>query len=559
MKSYFIVYIALAGLLLSFQSCRKDFLSKVPSDQPSSETFFADENDLILAINGAYNGLYWQSSRVPYPMWLESSTDNSYDRGDYGGTNTVQTGQFGTETTVFYSVWSSLYERVARCNNILTNMHKAKDVTSEAVYKQVEGQALFLRAFFYHYLINLYGDVPFITGMTSIVEGKDLTRTPRARIADSLLKDLEKAAGELPVQWTGGDLGRITKGAALALRARIALLEGNYKTAAEAAKAVMNLKVYELYNDYTKLFQLAGEGSKESIFALPYLRGTATSGVPKYVGIRATQGWSIYVPTQNLVNYYECTDGKPIDKSPLFDPAAPFENRDPRLKASILTPGQWFCGYLFETHPDSSTTLRTLGGKITRVTNQEVTNPYATFTGYIWKKYQDSLEIPAYITQSELSFMFIRYAEVLLTYAEAKIELGEIDQSVVDAINQVRTRPSVNMPPVTIMPVDKMREIVRYERTVELAMEGLRLFDIRRWKYAEHVLPGNVLGRKTRQFYQHPVVPTIDEYGKSHYPDETDLFNVIGVNTFDPGKNYYWPIPQKEIDLNKNLTQNPGY
>lgn len=559
MKSQLIICVVALCQLVLFQSCQKGFLDKLPSDQPSSETFFENENDLILAINGAYSGLYWGSSRVPYSMWLESSTDNSFDRGDYGGMYTAQTGQFGTETTVFYSIWSSLYTYIASCNNILTNMHKAKEVSSESVYNQVEAQALFLRAFFYHYLINLYGDVPFITKVISLEEGKTLTRTPRAEIAAQLLDDLQVAADKLPVQWTGGDMGRITKGAALALRARIALLEGNYQVAAASAKAVMDLNVYELYNDYAKLFQLSGENSKEAIFSLPYLRGTTTSAIPQYIGIRATQGWSIYVPSQNLVNYYECTDGKPIDKSTLFDPENPFESRDPRLKASILTPGQWMGGFLFETHPDSTKTSRSQGGKITRVSNQEVTNPFATFTGYIWKKYLDSLEIPAYNTQSELSYMFIRYAEVLLTYAEAKIELGQVDQSVVDAINKVRTRPSVEMPAVAVQSVDDMRKVVRYERTVELAMEGHRLFDIRRWKYAEHVMAGNVLGRKKKSFYEHPVVPSIDAYGKSHYPNETELFNVISVNTFDKNKNYYWPIPQKEIDLNKNLSQNPNY
>ncbi|MGN6294154.1 MAG: RagB/SusD family nutrient uptake outer membrane protein, partial [Chitinophagaceae bacterium] len=174
-------------------------------------------------------------------------------------------------------------------------------------------------------------------------------------------------------------------------------------------------------------------------------------------------------------------------------------------------------------------------------------------------KYQDSLELPQYVTQSELNFMFIRYAEVLLTYAEAKIELNEIDQSVFDAINAVRGRATVGMPAVTGGSQEELRKLIRYERTVELAMEGHRLFDLRRWKYAEHVLPGNLLGRKKKAFYNNPVVPQIDEYGKSHYPNETDLFNVIGVNVFDASKHYYWPIPQKEIDLNKSLTQNKGY
>src|SRR5690606_10362343 len=119
-------------------------------------------------------------------------------------------------------------------------------------------------------------------------------------------------------------------------------------------------------------------------------------------------------------------------------------------------------------------------------------------------------------------------AEVLLSYAEAKIELDEIDASVGEAINEVRGRKSVEMPTVTAGSQDELRTLVSYEGTVELALEGTRLFDISRWKYAEHVLPGNTLGRKKREFYQRYPTPTIDEYGQSHYDNEDELFNVIG-------------------------------
>src|SRR3546814_7076420 len=121
---------------------------------------------------------------------------------------------------------------------------------------------------------------------------------------------------------------------------------------------------------------------------------------------------------------------------------------------------------------------------------------------------------------------------------------------VFDAINQVRGRKGVEMPTVSAGSQDELRKLIRYERTVELAIEGTRLFDIRRWKYAEHVLPGNTLGRKKREFYQQYPLQTIDEYGQSHYANETELFKVIGVNTFDPAKNYLSQIPQKERDLN---------
>jgi len=550
----------LVSCLLLATACSEDFLDKQPSDQPANDTFFKSETELILALDGAYEGLYWESAATPYPIWFDSSTDISFNRGDYAGMYTVQTSEFSTETETFYSIWSALYTRIARCNNLLANMHKAQDVVSEETYQLVEAQAKTLRAFFYMYLVNLYGDVPFVTNMISLEDARQATRTSRAEIMETLYADLDFAASVLPPSWSGdGNDGRITRGAANALKARIALYEGDYRIAADAAQEVIQSGEYTLNDNFSELFTLAGKGSEESILHVPYLRGIKTNGIPRYLGLRTTQGWSIIVPTQNIVDFFQCTDGKHIDESPLYNAEKPYEHRDPRLTHSILTPGQWFDGLLFENHPDSTTTLQDQGGQLVRVNNQEVTHAYASFTGYVWKKYQDPIELPQFTTQSEVDFIFIRYAEVLLTYAEAKIELDEIDASVFEAINEVRGRKSVEMPTVTAGSQDELRTLVRYERTVELALEGTRLFDIRRWKYAEHVLPGNTLGRKKREFYQRYPTPTIDEYGQSHYDNEDELFNVIGVNTFDASKNYLWPIPQKERDLNDLLSQNPNY
>ena len=137
----------------------------------------------------------------------------------------------------------------------------------------------------------------------------------------------------------------------------------------------------------------------------------------------------------------------------------------------------------------------------------------------------------------------MRLPEILLTYAEAKIELNQIDQSVVDAINRIRQRPDVNMPAVTIGSQTEMRTLVRNERLVELSFEGLRLFDIRRWKIAENVMPGKVYG-----------LSYIDNAGT------LKIVEAIGwVQLFDKSRDYLWPIPQNEREVNRNLTQNPGW
>src|SRR5690606_30270115 len=172
---------------------------------------------------------------------------------------------------------------------------------------------------------------------------------------------------------------------------------------------------------------------------------------------------------------YECIDGLPIDESPLYDPANPFEHRDPRLKQSIATPGDIFLGFQFETHRDSVQCWNYNVSPPQRVPNQDALNAFASFSGYCWKKMADPEDFPVYRNNSSLNFIILRLGEVLLNYAEAKIELNEIDQSCLDAINEVRGRESVQMPPIAAGKSQAdMREIIRRERKIELAMEGLR-------------------------------------------------------------------------------------
>ena len=552
-------FISLILLVTGIISCKKDFLQKLPLDSPSDATFFSNKEELDMAINGAYTGLWWESGRVPYRMYIEATTDIAWSRGDYANVQTVQSGQFTADAAIFTNTWSNMYNGISKCNNILQNMDRAKDVVSPEYFSQIQAQALFLRSDYYFYLVELFGDVPWVTTILPL-DSAFLAKTPKKEIVQHLYDDLDLAAANLPLSWSGGDAGRATKGAALTLKARLALDEGDYQVAADAAKAVMDLNVYTINDSYKDLFHYAGANSKEIILSLPYLTGLHTNIIPQIQGPRTGPAYSILVPTQMLVDMYQCTDGKPIDESPLYDPMHPFDNRDPRLDQSIIRPGMWFNTYLFQTHPDSIQTYQNKGGNIVRVGNLEVTNAYATFTGYLWLKFLDEADLPLNVTSSQLGFILMRYAEVLLTYAEAKIELNQIDQSVIDAINMVRGRSSVNMPLVTLgMSQEDMRAIVRYERTIELADEGFRLFDIRRWKYAEHVLPGNVYGRRTKAHWYDSVTPQIDQYGHANYPNADALFKIISVNTFDPAKNYLWPIPQKEIDVNKNLEQNPGY
>jgi hypothetical protein len=312
------------------------------------------------------------------------------------------------------------------------------------------------------------------------------------------------------------------------MKARTALWSSRWQVAAEAAGEVMKPEYgYSLYSDYTDLFRYAGEDNDEIILAERHMVGQRSHDAFEAYAPRSMLGGSDVVPLRSLVDAYEMRDGLSIEESPLYDPENPYENRDLRLYGTLLYPGAEFDGEIYNSLPDSPTADR-------------VKNDFnATATGYQQIKYVDPADREDR-GNSGIDLIILRYADVLLMYAEAKIELNEIDQSVYDAINAVRER--AGLPPVTgPLTQDELREIVRHERRVELALEGLRLFDIRRWEIGEEVMPGR-------------------SYGIDYVNDEGELETILGDNRFfDPARDYLWPIPLKELDLNAELGQNPGY
>src|SRR5690606_28715553 len=435
---------------------------------------------------------------------------------------------------------------------------RIENITEQAKMDRNLAEARFLRAYWYHHLVSLYGDVPLVTTPLALSES-NLPRTPKPQVYDFILSELDAAAAVLPEKYTASaDIGRATKGAALALKSRVALYAGKFDVAIAAAEAVMNSGVYDLDDDYEGLFIKSKQiGSHEIIFSISYLVGLRTHRIPQGVNSRNGRGFSSKIPTQALIDSYLCIDGLPIDESPLYDPEKPFENRDPRLHYTCVVPGSVFDGFQFETHRDSVECWNYNVNPPVRVPNQDALNPFASFSGYCWRKYAD-MENPDYLTRSETGIVVLRFAEVLLNYAEAKIESNELDQSVYDALNAVRTR--VGMPPVDLGKTqEELRSIVRIERKSELAFEGTRLYDIRRWRIAEEVMTGELLGRIPRGLLA--AAPEIDENGTPNYdnvPNRSEM-RVIELRIFDPAKNYVWPIPQIELEVNDLISQNPGY
>ena len=557
-------------------SCNKDYLNRFPESDPNSATYYTTADQLTLAINAAYNNLSYQQDGFPYQMQLEGTSDLVWQRPATDA-QTIGLGQHTSNTTMIRTIWTQSYIGIGRCNALLENMIKAKSVTTAAQYSRIEGEAKFLRAYYYGTLISLYGDVPLVVKSIPAEESY-LARTPKAEVLNAIFSDLDSAAAKLPLSYTGTDIGRATKTSALAFKSRIALYNAKWDVAAAASKAVIDLGYHALYPNYRNLFMYVGENSRESILAFDYKLTIRTNAAPQNNQARNSSGFSGLIPTRALADSYECTDGLTIDKSTLYSTADPFKNRDPRMRQTLLGDGDtWFGagGITFNMtfHPDSTTCSR-YTPTFAKIPNLEVTNAFSSYSGFIMKKYLDPQDM-AVPNQSELAFMLIRYAEVLLNYAEAKIELNQIDASVLNAINLVRARGyGVAATQTTLYPAIKttnqteLRAIVRRERKIELAGEGLRVFDIRRWNIAEKVMNGILFGKAMNKaiYYSLPK-PTLDENSSPGYTSFTSLLSVVGnFKIMDnprvfKSNNLLWPIPQAELDVNKNpgFKQNPGY
>ena len=595
-------YFLLILCFIGFNGCEDEVLNLSDPGSPTDATFFQTEAQLDVALAGVYDALAFVRA-TPFPQMLDHATDYAFNRGNVDGTATATTGGLTSTHSLPNSFWNQFYTGIQRANNLLTNMERAVDVTDPDKFQQIEAEALFLRAIFYSYLIELFGDVPYRTEVATSLDNLAIPRTAKSEIVTNIIADLERAAGILPPVQDGTSRGRASANAANALIARIALNNGDYALAESAASRVINGGSHSLFPDYESLFTAAGVGSEEVIMDMSFREGTKTHGLSQRQGTRFG-GWCQYVPAQQTLDSYETINGLPIDEDPTFDPTNPFENRDPRLKASIVVPGEVWTGHIIQVHSDSIATWKIENGqRVQRVYNPNASNPggrtivdpydgteyvsggpnrFVSFTGYFWKKFSDEpfLLGGGSPLRSEQPIYLIRYAEVLLIYAEAKIESGNIDQSVADALNEIRARAYgtdmgnvANYPAITSMDQGELRQILRRERKIELANEGFRLFDIRRWRIAEKLMNTVLLGSPANGFSkiggELGFVPNIDidgfiDYSGAPSQPRVELGNLdyreLEQRIFDAGRDYLWPIPQAEIDASNGLvTQNPGY
>jgi starch-binding outer membrane protein, SusD/RagB family len=516
-----------ALLLLPFlNSCDKHLLETVPNDRISTEIYWKTDKDATLASNAVYTYLEGVSS---YFSW-DGMSDIGHTNVPFAVNAVVERGQYDTQNGIVHSEWINDYAGIRSANAFLAHVDEVNTTDKDRI-SRLKAEVKTIRAYLYMKLASLFGDVPLITTEITLQESRTITRTPVNEIWDFIAAELTDAASVLPTSQS--EKGRVTKGAALALKARAMLYAGRFQQAADAAKQVMDLNVYTLYPSYQNLFTYAAENNSEVILDKQFVKDVYRNNLFGYMAPYSQQAsGTTFVPLKKLVDSYQMNNGKEItDPTSGFDPYNPYVNRDPRLRYSIFVLG--------DVLPDG----KTYNPKPGSGTADAVDYTYlSTKTGFNVKKYinKEDLSQPS---NGGINLILIRYAEVLLTYAEAKIELNQLDQSVVDAINLVRQRTDVKMPVISMGSQEALRAAVRHERMVELAFEGLRYIDIRRWRIAENVIPGKIYGM------------TYTDANGSLQTIEIQSFGKI----FDKTRDYLWPIPQKERELNPKLTQNPNW
>lgn len=589
------------AFLLIFSAC-SDLLDKQPNNF-SSSGFYKSEAAIRTGVTGIYNKLYfYPASRLPFNVMLDHWTPLAIERTE--NTTIGAGGSLNPDNTPIRDWWSNLYTIVARANSVIKGSEPFLTGLTGASGQYI-AEAKVLRAYAYYQLISTFGDVPFFTEPVTI-DQYQVGRTGRVEILDFILEDLSQAAENLP--WTAKERGRVDKAVAHGLAARAALLGGSldyggkgkeyFRKAANAAQAVIGQRA--LAQNYDDLFNKQGQTKadvrNETLFELMFSdQGSMNYHWIGFGQVSRNYGQTGRHPSQLLADTYECRDGKRIDESPLYDPKNPSGNRDPRFKSTLWMHGDTVQGnttgndggrirFVLEAYNPTTSFYNFNTGQWTRNVNADI-NSGAAWTsfvnaglGYIWRKF--SFETSESINVQTCNVPLMRYAEVLLTYAEAKIELNELDNSVYEAINLVRNRS--RMPDVSADRVgnqQKMRQLVRRERKVELVMEGLHFADMRRWDTGDLTNAGPSYGFPVAQSYGEDgniksggymdVTPNmIPDFKTSERHDLNDVasyeaykdkLKVRDRNRFWHTRFRLFPIPQVEIDRNPNLGQNDGY
>lgn len=536
MKKFFKYCLLLAIPAVMSTSCSEDFLDRAPGDALSPSTFWKTEADADLALTAIYYQVRYPN-RIEDMIYWDCGSDNQYNFHSHEGWRSIGNGTMAPSGVSVKSYFSFLDIRA--CNEYLM-MENTIEFSSESKREQYRAEVRLLRAMQYFWKVMCYGDFPFTEAVFASIEEAEIPRTDKNTILTFIKSEVTSCIDALPETAVAG---RLTRGAAQAFLVRVNLLTGDYNGTVSAAQTIMNEGKYSMPNlTYEESFLKANQYNSEVIFTYEH---NVAGGFAMWFGPYLSNGyggWSSIVPTHSLVEAYETKNGLTTDEDPTFDPSNPYVNRDPRLRATILYPGQAYDIYAEKGFPS---VIPGSGDYATDANN-------ATHTGYNFKKFFSDLSEYDDVWNAERNFPVLRYAEVLLSYAEAKIELNQIDASMYDAINQVRTRAGMpNVDEAKYNNQEKLRELIRRERRVEFAYEGMRRWDVIRWGIAKDVMSQPVVR------VEGEILPTKNEEGDFNV-------NITGTTveetrTFTVGKNELLPIPQGTIDANPLITQNPGY
>ncbi|MET0298521.1 MAG: RagB/SusD family nutrient uptake outer membrane protein [Flavitalea sp.] len=585
--------IALSGI-----SCSKDFLDTPPTDQYAESAVWSDPALVETFINNLYFRLY---EPLTDGRMLANVVDEAHYRGNAASLN-FNRGNITQDDIPGWSYrrylgWADLYKSIRNCNIFFEKVDEVpfadQTVDGKSVADRMTGEVHLMRAFFYHYLTTLYGGVPLIKEPFGLDGEFSTPRTSYAECIDFIIEDLNKAAELLPAAHTGANLGRATRGAALALKSRVLLYAASdlynanpvtsafakpellgynggdrtarWREAKDAAKAVIDLNAYQLYKgnpgatdsiarNITEIF--LSPQTEEDIF-IKYFTVVMTQRWGLYASPNGYYGWGTNAPLAGYVDAFEMADGTKFNWSDPEHAALPYNNREPRFYATLLHNGaQW------RERPEDVKAIDPLNRIQTGVwkrwnatTNTEyeqygvdtrnspIENWNGSYTGYYCRKYIDPTVNVQYVRQPT-TWRFIRYAEILLNYAEACINLGE-DAEARTYINMVRHR--AGLPPLTESGAGLM-ERYRNERRVELAFEEHRFFDVRRWMIGPDAYKSTKVAKivyKLNADKTTATVPTI-----THENFETYTWQ---------NKAYFLPILRDELNKNSALVQNPGY
>ncbi|MDD4515909.1 RagB/SusD family nutrient uptake outer membrane protein [Massilibacteroides sp.] len=574
MKKYKSIILSIAAII-GLSGCYD--LDRYPYDQVSSGTFWKTESQAKQAMMGVYNVMKNENAfGITFGLDCLSDIGVGYDNPGYVS---MYLGTYTGRTSQVSSKWQTLYDGVMRSNTVLQNLSTV-DMTDE-LKVQYTGEAKFMRALYYFSLMTFYGGVPLYDESWVVDQSFNEMMEPRAteeKTREFILNDLEAAINALPVKWDDANYGRATKGAAHALRGKVLLYNNQFADAAKSFEEIVNDPSgkgygYALYNNYENLFKPEGDQSSEMIFAIQNSGGVGMDyGMPMtfYMGSRSSFGscWNNVMASTGLADMYEYKDGKPFNwneiipgfneskeikdktfratlsadkKTVVAYPESKdllldmYANRDPRMGISLILPYTEYKGWV-SNKPKICEFVVAVG---TNESNGFIRNNKQWDT-YLWRKFVAEHDMDGQINNrahTPINFPLIRYADVLLMLAECYNETDRQTEAVT-LINQVRQRPSVELPALNSGPAwleaktkEEIFNRIKQERAVELAGEGHRFHDLRRWK---ELLA--LSGKEELSFAG------------------TRLFTRVVSE-----RDYLWPIPSTEIEKNDKLTQNPGW